>query len=480
MAVFLRLDLRNSDSANEPSTPQRLSPTNNRRTSSSSTTHLLNASWRVCLGETPTVSEFASTLSPATVHLRPARLRERFNTLLSKRLHCQPKVGAEADEEASSGRVAMACLITLPFWPNSVDCMSWSRSNLMAVCGGENVAILSPRHKERGRDGSYWNTTVFAANAFTSREIARLTPLSLANFSVGEELSTWQVQSLEWSCPGIARYGGCVLAVLTSNHVLSIWDCDGKPEVVSNWKRILALNGAIRTYYEDRTPEFAKLESTIRRQDVIQAQQRVRAFAWSRLLQNECPGKDRSSTRAGCTKSHLLAIATEGGDVLIMRLQSPYDILDAGTQDWRCTVVCSFRAVSDEGAHDSDILVADHFAWQSWACNDSGQVTTLSYLSSGRLFHRRIQCTSVSRWEMSISAGELRSLEVGASHQSLDGLLRYTGKRETVLVSPSAIVCNTTISAAIDESTSTYCLDGRWDSISGAAVRVVQSFFIQP
>ena len=105
----------------------------------------------------------------------------------------------------------MACRVSLPIWPTTLNCLSWSKDNLIAVAAGDQLAILTPRLKEPGPNSTRWDSTLFKANAFTAEEIPLTDPLSFKNFSAGEELSPRHVQTLEWSSPGLARHGGCVL-----------------------------------------------------------------------------------------------------------------------------------------------------------------------------------------------------------------------------------------------------------------------------
>ena len=62
---------------------------------------------------------------------------------------------------------------------------------------------------------------------------------------MGEEQSTSQVIALEWSPPGLAKHRRSVLAVLTSNLLLSLWEATLNPAEASCWKSVAIVNDYI-------------------------------------------------------------------------------------------------------------------------------------------------------------------------------------------------------------------------------------------
>lgn len=69
-------------------------------------------------------------------------------------------------------------------------------------------------------------------------------PILLGNddFSIGEEQSFSIVTALAWSPAGLAKHRRPALAVLTSNHVLSLWASNSDMAISSSWERVLIVN----------------------------------------------------------------------------------------------------------------------------------------------------------------------------------------------------------------------------------------------
>ena len=384
----------------------------------------------------------------------------------------------------------MACRLTLPFWPTSVDCIKWSHDNQLAIAGGERIAILSPCLKGPAADGTYWDKAIFRANSFTSHEVPRADPPSFANSSVGEELSTWQVQALEWSSPGPARHGGCLLAVLTTNHVLSIWECEGRAEVASNWKRKAVVNHVIRDYYKTLNRQVMvsdDTENVTRQHESRLLQQRIRAFAWSPPLYEQHDGKDEQILAHLSHGDQFLAVSTQVGDLLLVRAQTPHHALDLQVTEWRVDVVSKFNASAQvtSTAHrpantDTAYVGADAIAWSAWDYKTASRGhSTLSYIANGSLFHLNIEVDASSELpEVRVSAKCDRLQSSSSTDRLSTVLLRYIRPRRLVMFSPNMVICqeppNTQDHAPFQYH---HHLDEQWDEISGLAVRCASSEF---
>ncbi|KAI7266067.1 hypothetical protein KC335_g8559, partial [Hortaea werneckii] len=357
--------------------------------------------------------------------------------------------------------------IVLPFWPTALDCVDWSGNNQLAVAGGENVAVLSPSFREAASDGSHWTSIVFEANAFTANELPRQAPLSFPSFSLGEEISTWQVQRVKWSSPGIARYGGCLLAVLTSNHALSLWECEGKPDLLRSWKRKIVLNDSLRKHYgySRAIPEDSDSEASARQRCAQQVSLRIKSFCWS-------PHQDQSQgdshivlSSVAHTETHLLAVSTEGGDICILRLTPPVGQPEEG---WSSKVMCTFEADPDGAAGEGEELT-----WHGWNSHEFCRQSTLSYIHNGNLHHIVIRYTDAGENASDFKIQRLTAQGSGTSAGSLRGPLRYLGNH-MLLTSPFDCMTITSV-PTLDQppgvaQESRYDLGERWDPVSGAVM----------
>lgn len=214
----------------------------------------------------------------------------------------------------------MACTLTVPFWPTSYDNLHWSKDNQIAVLGGEHILILTPRLHEPNPSHLWWDTeNLIRINAFTEPELPRSAVLTDRNTSIGEESSIFHAHAAAWSSPGLARHGGSALAVLTTNHVLSLWAPEPLAKGVAVWQRTLVINHAIRQFYHEQhgMPSDGDGRES---EEALQIQQRVRSFAWTQPVHSdlERPHPDLFSGL------HHLVVATEGGHILVLGITSPY------------------------------------------------------------------------------------------------------------------------------------------------------------
>lgn len=202
--------------------------------------------------------------------------------------------------------------IVIPAWPTTLDAVAWSTDNVIAVAAGDSFAIVSPTRPRISGDAR-WDVTMVQANAFTHQEVPRIDPLSFDNFSIGEELSFRHVQRLQWSHSGLGKNARCVLGVLSSNHVLSLWECHGKLDNAGDWRRSVVVNHAVTRRFKNRPSERQPDEET------LQVYQRIRCFAWAGAFLY--PGLNNSSPVNGW--SSLIAVGVSSGQILIVGIRSP-------------------------------------------------------------------------------------------------------------------------------------------------------------
>ncbi|KAL4982319.1 transcription factor IIIC subunit delta N-term-domain-containing protein [Aspergillus falconensis] len=221
--------------------------------------------------------------------------------------------------------------LELQVFPSSYDCISWSEDGEIAVAAGEYVHILTPiissENKANGTtsnaSSTEWHKTRFRANIFTINEWPIMFPQPRDHFSVGAEQSFSTVAGIGWSPPGLAKYRRSVLAVLTSNMVLTIYAPTNNP---GKWRRIAIVNKALESFFheliENDTPN-SRTQSFRRDIEDNTARTRktnIRAFTWLPPL--KVPAKNElypgPESRWGVS---LLAVTNEDNDLVFLQAQ---------------------------------------------------------------------------------------------------------------------------------------------------------------
>ncbi|DAA74787.1 TPA_exp: Uncharacterized protein A8136_3103 [Trichophyton benhamiae CBS 112371] len=206
--------------------------------------------------------------------------------------------------------------LELRSYPSCDNCLSWSADGEIAVASGEIVYVLSPKpnREEKQQDqaaqrssGAQWDISKLKTNAFTLDELPLLLPEPGATFSIGEEQSMSPAIAVAWSAPRLAAYGKCMLAVLTSNLALSLWQAvDG----ASKWNRALVVNHALRKYFKTLTGDNGPL---------LRRKQRIRAFSWNYFALNKFNDPD-SCHNSGI---NFLVVSNDTNDIVILRVTAP-------------------------------------------------------------------------------------------------------------------------------------------------------------
>lgn len=358
------------------------------------------------------------------------------------------------------------------------------------VVGGETIAIVTPRLKEPGPKGEWWNTAIVRVHGFTLHELPFTEPLSNAGMAIGEDLSTRQAIAAKWSAPGLGRHRRCALAVLTANHVLSIWTADKESDTNDSWSRKVLVNDTIRDYYRRHEAEDnARNEDARQKAEKRQIQQRIRSFGWSPPLRKETD-TDKLSEYVDWGQ-HFLAVATEGGDIFVLRVQSPHEGLDREQPEWRVEVALTFSvkdAVGPAGVSDSAAeasldaeqapIIADHMSWGTWrwqSATTSGGIacSALAYITAGRLFTASLQASNISRTAEIKTRAESRTRHYLTERADLSGPLRTIPGREydhLLLFGIDTVFHVDLDPADRDDTVSLHHLDGRWDEVSGVAI----------
>jgi hypothetical protein len=350
--------------------------------------------------------------------------------------------------------------IEVPFWPSSTDNLSWSADNLIAVGGGESIAVLVPRLDTKGPNNLQWDTITQRISLFSTIEIPVLEPSSSVDWSLAEELSLRHVASLKWSSPGLGQFNTCVLAVLHSNHVLTLWECVGQPNIKDKWRRCLFINHAIQAYYSDRMTVDPER----------QIRQRVRSFAWAPTVQ----ANGRSVARMlPANREHHLALSTDAGDIFILKVESPYDILAPEALKWRATIVQCLQLPSEglrsrhgftqSGAPPT--IGATDLAFSDWG---NGSKAYFAYIASGCLYICDVRYEASAESEPRLVVSEPTERVLPLSSQ-LSGPLKFANNSDSLLLFGPDTIINVNVARPSDQHLSHH-LDGRWDEVSGVAL----------
>ena len=252
--------------------------------------------------------------------------------------------------------------IHIPVQPSSQDCLAWSPDGELAVAAGEEVYLLIPQD-DSPEPRTHLRITV---SNFTFEEWPWQEQASFKDMSIGEEQATATVTALAWSPPGLAKHRRSVLAVLTSNLILSFWASNANPTMVDSWERILIVNKAL--YSGSRL------------------QQRIRSIAWvptnPQHLDRQTPFSRRN------WGIHLIAIADDCHGVYILKVSSPFA---DQSFEWTVEVLHRHRIpVSNPPSYRPSLLslamnanhFVDHIEFGTW----KGGIPVL-YRTSGIIHH---------------------------------------------------------------------------------------------
>lgn len=214
-------------------------------------------------------------------------------------------------------------------FPSCFGALAWSPDGELAVAGGDQVYILvcsiefcikawllilwqTPNIETAAsipQGKQQWDTTRVRINTFTTAEWAPNYPQNRDDFSLAAEQSNSTVIALAWSPPGLARFRRSVLAVLTSNLVLSLWEPMG---LKGQWARVAIVNHALPSEPSNPTQQTG----------LGLRQTNIRSFHWCPSLKT--PSVSRSAASRPDPESrwgiHLLMVATDANELVLLRV----------------------------------------------------------------------------------------------------------------------------------------------------------------
>ncbi|KAL9577419.1 MAG: hypothetical protein Q9212_006375 [Teloschistes hypoglaucus] len=264
--------------------------------------------------------------------------------------------------------------VKLPFQPTATNCLAWSADGELAIAAGEFVHLLvmlpvsthllpliPRRNYGRGRlrpfDLDPWIHVGFRVNLFTFDEWPTQPLSDLDKFSIGEEQSLATVVSLSWSILPLAKHKRFALAILTSNHVLSLWASASDPKVAASWERVLVINKAIELFAEGNIFPNAFYEPS---HDTLRQMMRIRAMSWapeaSTNTSNTEDALSNLDTELVVRVPHL-AVTDDAGNVALVQIDSPWS--DCSSPDWEARTI--FHVNWDRLQKPSGDLVKDEF-----------------------------------------------------------------------------------------------------------------------
>ncbi|PWY75331.1 hypothetical protein BO94DRAFT_589134 [Aspergillus sclerotioniger CBS 115572] len=222
--------------------------------------------------------------------------------------------------------------LELPLFPSCYDCLSWSADGELAIAAGEYIQILTPKNTvdqaeyDPGQSPiNNWHSSRFRVNVFTNNEWPTIDPQNRDNFSLGAEQSISTVVALAWSPPGLSKFRRCVLAVLTSNLLVSLYEPVG---FQGKWTRVAIVNHALGNHFR----------SFIEDDDTNLRKSNIRSFAWSPPLKLTATEHTSNPYAVLPAESrwgwHLLSVANDDNDVIFLRVQRsiaeigvPYEVV---------------------------------------------------------------------------------------------------------------------------------------------------------
>lgn len=99
-----------------------------------------------------------------------------------------------------------------------------------------------------------WCRVKLKVNDFTEEEWPLMIAASHKNMDLGQEQSINLVIACAWSPAGLALHRRPVLAVLTSNHLLSLWQSNSDPQEPDSWIRVLVVNHTLSVSEASHAP----------------------------------------------------------------------------------------------------------------------------------------------------------------------------------------------------------------------------------
>lgn len=182
-----------------------------------------------------------------------------------------------------------------------------------------------------------WVHVSFRINSYTVDEWPTQELDDLDTFCIGEEQSTSSVIALSWSSVGLARHKRPALAVLATNHVLSLWASISDMKTASTWERVLVVNKAFGTPNRRFGPQDeAALTST----EVQRGSTRVQSMSWAPMKPDDkslYKNNHLITIPEKCSPTQYLAVTNDADEVLILSIRNEWAY--PGKSSWKAQVM---------------------------------------------------------------------------------------------------------------------------------------------
>ena len=264
----------------------------------------------------------------------------------------------------------------IPTGISTQNCLAWSPDGELALAAGEEVYLLLPNHS-----GSQpWDHVRFPVNRFTVDEWPWPEPASFKDMSIGEEQALVTVSALAWSSCGLAKHRRSVLAVLTSNLLLSIWTSYTDPTDSESWERVMIVNNLL-------IPEHI---STPQKQP--RTSQRIRSMAWAPVYPEHAERQTPFSMRKWGI--FLMAITDDENGVYYVNFVSPF-IGPSMAWDLQILLYKRLSLAAQPNQRPSLLRLKmdekrfiDRVSFGPW---NSGEYIPVSYHTSGANYHDNLK-----------------------------------------------------------------------------------------
>lgn len=167
-----------------------------------------------------------------------------------------------------------------------------------------------------------WVHISFRINSYSVNEWPPQELNDLESFCIGEEQSSSTVVALSWSPVGLAKHKRSVLAVLATNHVLSLWASVSDLKTASTWERVLLVNKAFGTPDQRHAPRD---EGALTCSGIPRRSARVQSMSWAPTKPDDSAYyKDdlqRATSKIG-SPTQYLAVTNDADEVVILLIQS--------------------------------------------------------------------------------------------------------------------------------------------------------------
>ncbi|KAJ5544470.1 Transcription factor IIIC zinc-finger [Penicillium sp. DV-2018c] len=198
--------------------------------------------------------------------------------------------------------------------PSCHNAISWSPEGELAIAAGEYFQILTPKNGKGDASAPKstldWEITRVRANQFTNSEWPTYLPGRRDEFSIAADLSESTVAGIYWSPAGLGKYRRSVLAVLTSNLVLSIWEPLGSK---NQWTRVSIVNHEFWPHLQP--PQNSNYH--------IFRKGNIRHFAWCESLRPSVSGDGSSFLHSHESRwgIPLLVVVNDLNEVTLLRVR---------------------------------------------------------------------------------------------------------------------------------------------------------------